>query len=266
MTTPKSKIVYDLDATEYHATKGLSKTRLAYLLKSPAHLKAYDTTEKSEPTKDQILGTAIHEATLEPDKFARNWAIAPVGIDRRTTVGKAAYADFVAANAGKQLISAEDYETATAVAKSLRDNLAFGGSLRVGTPEISLFTESDSGHPLKARLDLFDAERNIVWDIKTTIAADPFGFRKECFKYSYGLQASHYLDIARRTGLGNKDTKFAIAAVEKTAPYAVGIYILSAETISKWDGIIADLTKVWEKADAVGVYPAYTSDFVEIVA
>lgn len=266
MTTPKSKIVYDLDATEYHASKGLSKTRLAHLLKSPAHLKAYDTTEKSEPTKDQILGTAIHEATLEPEKFLKNWAVAPVGIDRRTTVGKAAYAEFVAANVGKQLISAEDYQTAVSVAASLKSNPAFGGSLRVGTPEISLFAESESGYPLKARLDLFDAERNIIWDIKTTVTADPFGWRKEVFKYSYGLQASHYLDLARRTGLGNKDTKFAFAAVEKTAPYAVGVYFLTAQTITKWDGIIRGLVSLWEVAERTGIYPSYSSEFIEIDA
>lgn len=266
MTTPITKVVYELDASQYHASEGLSKTRLAYLLKSPAHLKAYDSNLRDEPSKDQILGTAIHEATLEPEKFLRNWAVLPVGLDRRTTVGKAAYADFVAENAGKSLLSAEDYQTAVSVSLSLKQSMNFGGALRVGTPEVSLYAASDNGLQLKARLDLYDPERNVIWDIKTTIAADPFGFRKECFKYAYALQASHYLDLARRSGLGNEHTKFAIAAVEKTAPFAVGVYTISAESIAKWDGIRAGLFDVWKRADNIGLYPAYSSDFVQIEA
>ena len=266
MNTPHTKIVYDLDATQYHASAGLSKSLLGHLLKSPAHLKAHLSAEREEPTKDMLLGTAIHEATLEPEKFLKNWAVLPVGLDRRTTVGKAAYAEFVAANAGKNLLSAEDYQTAVSVAASLKDTMNFSGSLRVGTPEISLFAPSDNGLQLKARLDLFDPERNIIWDIKTTIAADPFGWRKEVFKYSYALQASHYLDLARRTGLGDKNTKFAFAAVEKVAPYAVGIYTIKAETLAKWDVIRADLFKQWEKAESIGVYPCYSGDFIEIEA
>lgn len=266
MNTPITKIVYDLDATQYHASAGLSKSLLGHLLKSPAHLKAHLSAEKEEPTKDMLLGTAIHEATLEPEKFLKNWAVLPVGLDRRTTVGKAAYAEFVAANAGKNLLSAEDYQTAVSVAASLKDKLGFSGSLRSGTPEISLYAPADNGLQLKARLDLFDPERNIIWDIKTTVTADPFGWRKEVFKYNYALQASHYLDLARRTGLGDDKTVFAFAAVEKTAPYAVGLYTIKAETIAKWDAIRADLFKQWAKAENLGIYPCYSSEFIEIEA
>lgn len=266
MTTQTKKIVYDLPASEYHASAGLSKTRLAHLLKSAAHLRAYDTTEKSKPTPEQILGTAIHEAALEPSKFLANYAVAPVGLDRRKTADKAIWAEFVAANAGKTVIDADDYQTAVSAANSLKEHIVFGGSLRVGTPEISLFAESEHGHPLKARLDLFDPEQNIIWDIKTTIAGDAFGFRKEVFKYSYGLQASHYLNLARLTGLGNKDTKFAFAAVEKTAPFAVGVYVLSAETIAKWDAIATSLVQHWYACEKTGIFPSYPSEFIELSA
>jgi hypothetical protein len=266
MNTPITKIVYDLDATQYHASAGLSKSLLGHLLKSPAHLKAHLSAEKEEPTKDMLLGTAIHEATLEPEKFLKNWAVLPVGLDRRTTAGKAAYADFVAANTGKNLLSAEDYQTAVSVAASLKDKMGFAGSLRSGTPEISLYAPADNGLQMKARLDLFDPERNIIWDIKTTVAADPFGWRKEVFKYNYALQASHYLDLARRTGLGNDKTVFAFAAVEKVAPYAVGLYTIKAETILKWDSIRRGLLAQWEKAENIGIWPCYSSELIEIEA
>lgn len=257
--SPNIEVSFNLDADEYYKRAGLSKSLLSHLIKSPAHLHSYLQEPQSEPTKDQVLGTAIHTATLEPSKFRAEFVVAPV-VDRRTKEGKTIYAEFAEANAGKTLISADDYQTTLKVSESLRRNALFEQALRNGSPEVSLFAQADNGLKIKGRFDLFDPETNTIWDIKTTQAADPFGFRKEIFKYSYGLQASHYLELAKKTGLGNDKTKFVFIAVEKESPWAVGIYTLDQETITKWDVARAVAFEAWRQALENDVYPAYNSN------
>ncbi len=252
------EVTATLAADEYHSRAGLSKTQLGYLLKSPSHLKAYLSAPKSEPSKDQIFGTAVHAAVLEPERFATEWVVAPV-VDRRTTVGKQIWQEFQTANAGKTLIDAEDRQRVLDIAASLRDNLIFGGALRNGTPELSVFATADNGLPIKGRFDLWDPETNTIYDVKTCTSADKFTFPREIKKWGYALQASHYLDLARRAGFGNAQTKFVFVAVEKVeAPYAVALYQIDAASLTKWDGIRTSLLDQWKKADHIGTYPTYS--------
>jgi exodeoxyribonuclease VIII len=253
-----TKTTATLPAEEYHAAEGISKTQLGYLLKSPAHLKSYLTAPRKEPSKDQIFGTAVHAASLEPDRFATEWVVAPV-VDRRTTVGKQIWAEFASANVGKTLIEADERQRVLDIAQSLRDNLIFGGALRTGTPELSLFAEADNGLPIKGRFDLWSAETNVIYDIKTTTGADKFTFPREIRKWAYALQASHYLDLARRCGIADAKTKFVFIAVEKAeAPYATALYEIDAASLIKWDDIRNRLLDQWKKCENIGVYPAYS--------
>jgi exodeoxyribonuclease VIII len=258
------EVSYTMDADQYHRRSALSKSLISHLLKSPAHLHAYLSAPKPEPSKEQVLGTAIHTATLEPEKYKAQFVVAPV-VDRRTTQGKAIYADFQQANAGKTLISADDASATLAISQALRSNPLFGQALRNGSPEVSLFAKSDNGLNIKARFDLFDPETNTIWDIKSTLTADPFGFRREIFKYSYALQASHYLDVARKAGIGNDQTKFVFIAVEKETPWAIGCYSLDSHTLNKWDMIRANAFAQWKEATETGVYPAYSANEILIL-
>ena len=264
----KTETTATLPAEEYHARAGISKTQLGYLLKSPSHLRAYLTSAKKEPSKDQIFGTAVHTAALEPERFATEYVVAPV-VDRRTTVGKQIWAEFQTANVGKTLIDIEDRQRALDIAESLRDNLVFGNALRHGTPELSVFATADNGLPIKARFDLWDESTNTIYDIKTTGSADKFTFPREIRKWAYALQASHYLDLARKAGIGNAQTKFVFVAVEKVeAPYAVALYQIDAASLTKWNDIRKTLLDQWQKAENIGTYPTYqySSTIIDVEA
>lgn len=253
----KTEVSATLAANEYHARAGVSKTQLGYLLKSALHLRSYLTSPKDAPTKDQIFGTAVHTASLEPDRFATDYVVAPV-VDRRTTAGKQIWADFQAANAGKTVIDPDDRQRALDAAAALREHLVFGNALRNGTPELSVFAEADNGLPIKARFDLWDPETNTIYDIKTTQSADRFSFPREIKKWVYALQASHYLDIGRKAGLCNASTKFVFVAIEKEAPHAVALYDIDAASLERWDNIRKTLLDQWKKADDLGIYPTYS--------
>jgi len=90
--------------------------------------------------------------------------------------------------------------------------------------EASIFAEDEeTGLPLKARPDLWVEDHTLV-DIKTTDDASPDAFARTVTTFGYHLQAAHYLTM---TGAEN----FIFVAVERKAPYAVGIYRLDAEWV-----------------------------------
>ena len=102
---------------EYHKGPGLSSSDLKLLARSPLHYK----TAKAIPPKEtdaMRLGTAVHCAVLEPDRFEKEYAAAPEAIDRRTKAGKAHWAELEAT--GKVVLSGEDAQMVRGMADSVR--------------------------------------------------------------------------------------------------------------------------------------------------
>ena len=98
--------------SDYHTgIETISSTGLKLLLQSsPAHFLRQYTAERSKPTKAQRFGIAAHVYILEGvDAFTQGFAVEPI-IDKRTKLGKAAYAEWLALNEGKQSITEEDFE------------------------------------------------------------------------------------------------------------------------------------------------------------
>jgi exodeoxyribonuclease VIII len=261
MTIPK--ITNSLTAEEYHATAGISKTQLGYLKKSPAHLRAYLDAPKSKPTEDQIIGTAVHVSALERDLFDEQYVLAPV-VDRRTTAGKATYAQFVADNAGKIALDASDYVAVQKIGDSIRSTKSlakFGitpDGLR-GISEASVFSvDVITNLVIKARLDYYDEETNTIIDVKTCRDASFHQFRRDIYKYSYGLQSVHYRKIVE--DITGRPCRFIFAAVEKEEPYAVQLFELDSESSIAIENERRHLLDSWNKAIKTNVFESYPQE------
>lgn len=219
---------------DYHASDGVSKSGLDLLSKSPLHYwaKYLDPKRKpQEPTPAMLLGTAIHTAVLEPERFAHEYAVAPA-VDRRTKDGKATWEAFVAeceAN-GKSTISVGDLEVCNNIASVVRSHVTATELLGKGKAEVSMFwDDEDTGVLCKCRPDWL-ADNDIVVDLKSTTDASPDGFMKSAFNYRYWVQAAWYLDgIERATG--HRPGAFVFVAFEKEPPYACGFYYATDEMI-----------------------------------
>src|SRR5690606_27841947 len=108
-----------IPADVYHAHPGVSASRLQKLTRSPMHLKHAIDHPGEADTPALAFGRACHAAILEPEVFAAAYAVAPE-IDRRTKEGKAAYAAFAEASAGREVISAADFAACHAMAEAVR--------------------------------------------------------------------------------------------------------------------------------------------------
>jgi hypothetical protein len=84
------------------------------------------------------------------------------------------------------------------------------------------------GMLLKGRVDIVAIDQHgatTIADVKTTEDASIEAFSKTIAQYGYAQQAAYYMDL-----LGA--SHFVFIAVEKTAPYAVGVYCLDAASIA----------------------------------
>lgn len=213
---------YGMTDTDYFAHGAINCSGLKTILqKTPSHF-MHQRNEPRKQTAAMLIGSAVHCATLEPERFDDLYVVAPK-IDKRTTTGKAAWAELEAS--GKIVLSMDDGEQVTNISNAVRSHATASQLLTDGVAEISVFSEMD-GVPVKCRCDYLRAGAAII-DLKTT--DDAGDFNRTVVKYGYAQQAAWYLDVLRAAG--EPVSAFVFVVVEKEAPYAVAIYELSQEWI-----------------------------------
>jgi hypothetical protein len=201
---------------DYHADPAVSASHLHAVAASPYHYWSRFINPDRPPsvqTAAMKLGSLTHCAVLEPDELAKRYGIAP---DRRTNAGKAVAAEME--SAGIEAVTASDMEQAMVMAGSVRSHQAAAALLRDGKAEQSFWwDDTPTGLRCKCRPDWYTG--NTIVDLKTTTDASPKGFARSVAQWRYHVQQNHYL-------AGTFAERFVFIAVEKTYPYAVGVYEL----------------------------------------
>lgn len=253
----------DIDNETYHSlTSYVSSSMIRELEKSPAHLQAY-LAQKREPTKSMKFGTGFHALIGEPELFAKLYVKAPEGIDRRTKAGKEAWVAFESENAGKQILSSEEYDALDGMLYSLLKNKSALALLTNGKAEQSVFWKDQAtGVQCKCRPDYL-REDGIIVDLKTTDDASVKGFQRSIANYSYHIQSAFYLNGVSQV-FGEPLDEFVHLVVEKKPPYAVGIYTLDDVALSYAREQIKKLLALYADCSAKNDWPAYTCDIQNI--
>jgi hypothetical protein len=252
---------YAMPADLYHAIPAVGSSGLKSFLRSPAHYRAR-LAQPAEPTDAQALGTAVHLAVLEPERFEREVVAAPK-FDRRTTAGKAAAAEFDAAHAGRLVLAADVHETACRVRDAVRSHPAAALLLAHGAPEVSLqWIDEASGVPCKSRLDWLAPDHSVV-DLKTARDASPLGFGRAIGQYGYAIQQAVYV-AGVRAALGAEPPMFAFVAVETEPPFAVGVYVLDDDAVAAAEVRVAEALARFAQCRAADTWPAY-GDLIQTI-
>ena len=249
------KLVLGLPEREYHASPAVSQSLLKQVERSPAHALAWLAGDREEPTPAIVMGRAIHMAVLEPARFSRAFAV--VDGDRRTTAVKAAVekatADGFEVLRGSEKFVCDSIATAVGRNPAASALMASGGSA-----EVSCFFE-EQGLACKARADFVTADGSTLVDLKTADDASPDAFSRAVSRYGYDIQDAHY-----RMAFGAGRMVFVV--VEKTAPFAVGIYELSRSWQLHGEQRRGRLLATWRDAVKAGVYPGYEPSIVTLDA
>lgn len=251
----------DMSITDYHASPGLSKSQLDKLKISPAHYQA-SLEGAFTQTPDMKTGSAVHKLVLEPESFYDSYAVLIENLDRRTKAGKEAYNDFMAANQGKELLAADDFMLVQQMQSAIAAHKTAKRLFSNGTPEQSVFWIDDGTDVLcKCRPD-WQCGNGVIVDLKTTQDASPEGFAKSCAKYNYHIQAAFYLDGLNAVAIYAQH--FVFVAVEKTPPFAVGVYVLDSAALQAGRNQYQALLELYRDCEKSGQWPAYSDSVVEL--
>lgn len=240
------EIICNMPAAVYHGTKALSKSGLDQFRKSPAHFRAWqDGVTKNESSPALEFGTAVHMAILEPELFAKSYAVFTG--DRRTKDGKAAYEAVIAS--GMTPLNQEQWDNITGAAAAVHAHPAAAPLLNDIQTEVSCF-DNWMGVKVKARID--GLGKDYIIDVKTTQDASPIAFAKSCAQFRYHVQAAWYRQI---TGIN----RFVFIAVEKEAPYGVACYELDEQAINLGIDIIEEQLRTYVECEQLNSWPCYSS-------
>jgi exodeoxyribonuclease VIII len=226
-------IVESLSDIEYHAKPHLSSHQLKEFLRSPAHYKAlFEKPRKA--SKAMEIGTCIHMALLEPDRFQAAINFEET-CDRRSKAGKELYeiwqnslspVDIVVSGRSTRpqidniVITAADLDNIKGMQRAYYSHPWVAKLHTSGLThknEVSVFQEFE-GVELRSRFDKIVDGKLI--DLKKTQDARPHVFLHDFKRYGYALQMAFYR-LVYKLEFGEYPKEVIIIAIEEQYPHAV---------------------------------------------
>lgn len=258
MTTEHS-IITDITESDYRNATGLSQSSLKDFMVSPAHYLASIESIK-EPTKAMQFGTAFHAHMLRDDPTS--FYAVKKKIDGRSREGKAYNDNFVLENAGKVIIDESEEKTIESMSYSVIAHTTAGKLIKSLTHKEFAVFGTFNGVRLKGLIDGYNEQEGVIIDLKTAEDASPKGFKKAIYDRRYNIQVAHYTWLMLNAG--KPVNCFYFIAVEKEAPYAVGVYKMCPMSVMQSMSIWEDTIDRFKICQQTGNYPAYSENPVEI--
>ncbi len=258
-------------APEYHALPYISASGLKTIAcKSLRHYRF----EKDNPPQESAaleFGRAYHTFVLENAIFAAEYAIFDDKLcpnpdmtfaAKENKAWKQAFYRRAAAE-GMTVISAEDFDTITAMRDALFAMPDIAELLTGGEFEPAFVFDIEGGKG-KARLDYVlqtAAGLTVIVDLKTTLNAAPRPFGIDAYKRRYHIQAAFYTDvIAAYLGKDADAVKFAFVAQEKAAPYVAQVYFVPPAVIEQGRAEYQKLVEKVRVAEFFDSWPGYETE------
>ena len=252
-------------AAQYHGTKALSNSSMGQLLKCPAlfqqALAEMDGIEHTQ-TPAMLMGSVFHSMVLEPDKVQATYALR--GNPGNTKAGKEEAA--AAKEQGITLISPDVWNVAAAMAVSACAHPLIVAARRSPKweAETSAYWEERGHIPCKARIDAMTTIEGFpglcVIDLKSTTDASPEAISRHIVDYGYHRQAAWYMHALNTCG--RAANTFLFLFVEKTPPYLCTAVSIAEGAIQMAYDDIRNALDTYERCEANGIWPGYTSDIV----
>lgn len=219
----KQGIYYDISNEDYHSDPAIGSTSIKSISDSPANL--YFNPFKGN--KSSQIGSAIHSALLEPDKFDKEFLLLP-DIKSRASKEFKSITDFKPEN----ILIGDEVEKVKMMINSARMNDDFMKYLGSdGYSEVSMFaTCPRTGLNLKCRFDRLSNEYSYPLDLKSCRDATYRGFSAAFGTYKYHIQAAFYSYVYTLV-TGDVFNNFCFFALENSAPYKNCMYYIGEESM-----------------------------------
>lgn len=259
-----SRITSRMPRAEYDAIDALNISRLKEMKRSPLH---YQHMLSAPKESDALtVGEATHVAVLEPERYARQFAV----WDRTTAGGKMApragqyWESFVQSNLGRTHLTPEQNRLANAIAAAVRFNEHANPYLESGDPEVTIewrlpleiFPE---GRAAKGRVDWFTVMdgQPVLVGLKTARDCRHFQFSKQAANLGYHLQWAYYFDGFK--AVKGREARLVEIVVESEPPHAVAVYRIPADIIEQGREEYWECAKALRDCEESGVWPGPAS-------
>lgn len=186
-------------------------------------------TATREATAAMELGTALHLAVWQPERFAASVVVSPTFAG---TGSRAARDAWEAENAGKTILTASQMERCKGMYAAIMANPKARALVEAPGWHECVAVWNDPFYPdvlCKARADkvILDGDRALILDLKSTACAAEWAFAKSCADYGYDQQDDWY-----SRGFGEvlgREAATCFIPVESESPHGVAIYELDDE-------------------------------------
>lgn len=247
----------DLGRIQYERIDAVNYSLLKHFARSPAHARQEMLCPK-KPTDAMELGTAMHMAILEPERFAREYVRAPQ-CDRRTKDGKALWAAFEAEHLGRNYLTDDEWIRCDGMTHAVQQHeLARTLIYGPGRNEVSIvWRNRDTGLLCKGRLDRFTKFMgwSVVIDVKSAANASDAMFPAAAARLGYHVQVAFYLDGLE--AIAPTRRRFLIAAVESDAPHCVAVYELDDDALAEGRRQYQRYLGTYAECKQTGIWPGY---------
>ena len=259
----KEKWFIDIDEKEYHAGAlgnggaYMSSHNLAVFRDNP---RTFELMMKGKLPRTEspalAFGRAVHCFTLEPTETWQNRYLVsdgPINDKTGAPYGKttAKYQQFLAEQT-KEIVSTHDFGLIEGMAESAWSHSEAHELLANGSPENTIrLEEGEVDVPSQARIDWFNPDYGIV-DLKTH-GDDLKWFPKAAHDFGYAMQMAWYRKLLEIKS-GKKYPVYLIA-VEKKAPFTVGVFKFSDEVLDQAEAINRETLCEFANCRDSGVFP-----------
>ena len=250
-----------MNIKEYHATDHLNSTSVKEAGKSMKRYKFAIDGPSKKSTQAMDEGSAVHCRLGEPQLFIEDYVIKPHGMNFATKEGKAWKALEVE---GRIILSSEFGRKLDDIEAAFLDSPAARYYKAEGDVEKSFFWDiagNDRGG--KCRPDWISKDRKTIVDLKTTTCAERNPFQRTIINYGYHISAAWYMwGVELATGV--KPEEFVWVAIEKEAPYGIGVYKADTELLEYGSQLCEEALLKINEAERTNSFPDY-SDQVEMI-
>jgi len=246
-------IITDLPFDQYLAIEAASNSFLKDMRRSPAHAR-YKEAEDYD-TRAKEIGSAIHMALLEPERFQRHYLIADAD-DRRSAKYKGLAMDV----GGARVLTISEHKRILGMQDSAYQNKRFAKIMGMpGRNELTVVSKDpETGMPVKIRFDR-KPDQPIAMDLKKCQDARGSEFVKAITNYLYYMQVAFYADVWFWE-TGEKLKSFPIAALEEKAPHGLVMHDLDEVALILGRKHYREALDSYARCMESGVWPGYEDD------
>ncbi|QQG31322.1 PD-(D/E)XK nuclease-like domain-containing protein [Cyanophage S-2L] len=216
---------------QHHAHPAIGSSDLKLFRRSPLHYwhrKYSPSFVPKPPSASMQMGTALHIALLEPERFEKAVGQA-LTTPKTSKAAKEAHAEHdakyeltIPPAAYQQVLAMRDVALKHPVIKRIAETV-------VSTEESVFAIDPTTGLELKIRLDAWTSPGWLI-DVKTTADASNGKFKWSIRDYGYDHQAAYYLKVLRLAGRPPQGQLLVL--LESEAPHAARVVRLPDDAIN----------------------------------